>query len=51
LAFEIGFHRDVEFEVPFQELVGLLKADSPCLALYGVLIDDIRAWLPFFQNV
>ena len=35
-------------EVPSQELLGSLNQGSPCLSPFGVLIDDICSWLPFF---
>jgi hypothetical protein len=51
LAHETGFRCNIDMEVPSQELLSLLKFDSPCLAPSGVLVDDIGAWLPFFRNV
>ena len=51
LAFETGFRHSLVLEVPCRELVNLRQRQSDCLAQVGVLLDDIGAWFPFFQNV
>ena len=49
-AFSIGFRR-LEVEVGNQELLGLINLDSPSLAPIGVLVDDIRNWVPLFHFI
>ncbi len=51
LAFETGFRHNLVLEVPYRELVNLLQMETPCLAQVRVLLDDIGAWQPYFQNV
>jgi hypothetical protein len=51
LAYETGFRHSLVIEVPCRELVNLLQNGAFCLAQVGVLLDDIGAWLPFFENV
>ena len=34
-----------------QELLGLINLDSPSLAPIGVLVDDIRNWVPLFHFI
>ena len=51
LAFETGFRHNLVLEVPCRELVNLLQMETPCLAQVEVLLDDIGAWKPFFQNI
>ena len=49
-AFSIGFRR-LEVEVGNQELLGLINLNSPSLAPIGVLVDDIRNWVPLFHFI
>jgi hypothetical protein len=49
-AFSIGFRR-LEVEVDNQELLGLINLGSPSLAPIGVLVDDIRNWVPLFHFI
>jgi hypothetical protein len=43
LAYETGFRNSIVIEVPSRELTGLLHMGPPCLALSGVVIDDVLA--------
>ena len=49
-ALDIGIFW-VEVEEGCSDFIGMVQKGSPCLAAYGVLVDDIYGFIPNFQFI